>query len=223
MKRGAIAVLGVLVLSAGLYFGPGGGAPSDTSHAASSTPVVNLAPTGEQVGEPASSGEFRAAAARFRDRSRADEIRDGSALLAGVAGPGGGEGERAARPVKDEPETERPPGDLKNRDGFDSKLMGTLNEVLMPLVDECIEMAHEREPTLSGMLALEVGAAGDPDLGSVIDYVRFADRNEIEEQELQECVRETAFSLSLPPPVDMGREDLMLTIPIRPTEPAPDN
>ena len=75
-------------------------------------------------------------------------------------------------------------------------------------------MAKERDPQLGGMLALQIGAAGDPELGAVVDSVEFPERNELVDVELLECVRETALSLALPPPAQGGRDELEITIPI---------
>ncbi len=133
---------------------------------------------------------------------------------------------RAALRSRPQPmHTDAPPADaasappesgpgLRDRVGLDDATKAAFARDFMPLVGECIEMARERQPDLHGMLAIELGAAGDPDLGAVVDHVAFAERNEIEELELRECVEQSAWSLSLPPPPDAGREDLLLTIPV---------
>ena len=103
---------------------------------------------------------------------------------------------------------------FRDRIGLDDATKTAFARDFMPLVDECIEMARERQPELRGMLAIELGAAGDPELGAVVDRVVFAERNEIDDLELRECVEQSAWSLTLPPPPDASREDLLLTIPV---------
>jgi hypothetical protein len=91
--------------------------------------------------------------------------------------------------------------------------MRILNHELMPMVSQCLEQAHERDPQLKGMLALEVRFAGAEDLGSIIESVEPAAINDLGEQELIECVRQSAFSLQFPVPSSDRRGERQLTIP----------
>ena len=84
----------------------------------------------------------------------------------------------------------------------------------MPLAQECIERAQERSPSLKGMLALLLETISDEKLGAVVDVAEAAPNNEVAEPELLECIRETAYSLRLPPPRSTGREKFLLTLPI---------
>ena len=109
---------------------------------------------------------------------------------------------------------ERPPGDLRDRIGGRDELLRALNHDLMPLVHECIEQAQERTPGLAGMLALNLELVADEELGAVVELAEPAERNEIPDPALLECLRESALSLSLPSPRGSGRDAVLLTIPV---------
>jgi hypothetical protein len=110
------------------------------------------------------------------------------------------------------------PGELRDRAGFGPGVMKALNEGFIPLVDECVDMAHERSPELSGVLAIQVEIIGDPELGGVIEKVGFSESNDLVDAELQECVRESAWSLTLPPPEARGKQAMEMTIPVTPED-----
>jgi hypothetical protein len=95
-----------------------------------------------------------------------------------------------------------------------AEAMRVLNHEFMPLVGECYDQAHERNPRLRGMLAVNVELAGVKEIGSIIEAVEAAqDINELEDEELIECVRQSAFSIQLPIPVKSGRMSRQLTMP----------
>jgi hypothetical protein len=97
--------------------------------------------------------------------------------------------------------------------------MQKLNEDFMPLADECIEQAQERTPGLAGMVALDLEVIAEEDLGAVVEFAGPAERNEIHDDELFECLRESAYSLGLPPlPGASGQERFMLTLPVAPPD-----
>jgi hypothetical protein len=88
-----------------------------------------------------------------------------------------------------------------------------LNHELLPMISECLDQAHERDPRLKGMLAVELRFASAEELGSIIETAEPAPDNELTDEELLECVRQSSFALQLPVPSKDGRSDLMLTIP----------
>jgi len=110
----------------------------------------------------------------------------------------------------------RPPGDLRDRIGGRDALLRQLNHDFMPLADECIEQAQERSPGLAGMLAIDMETLFDAELGAIVEVAEPSSRNEIADPLLFECIRESAYSLSLPPPPASGRDRFMLTIPVAP-------
>jgi len=65
-----------------------------------------------------------------------------------------------------------------------------------------------------GALAIEIDAVGDEALGAVIDAVEFPAANTIVDGELLECIRESALTMSLPPPAQGGRTGFMITLDV---------
>lgn len=111
---------------------------------------------------------------------------------------------------------EAPPGTMVDRTGeLGEENLRVLNHELIPLVDGCQDQARERDPRLSGMLALDVKLAGAEAVGGIIETLEPApDLNQIADAELIECVRQSAFSIQLPAPTKSGRSELQLTIPL---------
>jgi hypothetical protein len=104
------------------------------------------------------------------------------------------------------------PGNLRDRVGGREALLRQLNIDFMPLADECIEQAQERSPGLVGMIAINLETVADKELGAVVEVAEAAPTNEIADPALLECIRESALSLSLPPPPASGRDQVMLTL-----------
>jgi hypothetical protein len=109
-----------------------------------------------------------------------------------------------------------PPGGMRNRLGSRQVLVDQLNRDFMPLADECIEQARARAPRLAGMLAIRMETLADDQLGAVVDVADPAPSNKVVDPLLFECLHESAFSLSLPPPPTGGREQFEITMPIEP-------
>lgn len=97
-------------------------------------------------------------------------------------------------------------------------LMKVMNEELMPLADECVQMAQERRPELAGLLAVDVNLVGDEDVGGVVEEVAASGLSELKDAELIECVRESMLAVTLPPPPQGGRDAFMLSIPVEPAK-----
>ena len=83
----------------------------------------------------------------------------------------------------------------------------------MPLIDECYERAHERNPQLRGMLALGVKFASAEGVGSIIEAVEPEAMNEIPDPEFIDCIRQSAFTIELPMPTADRQRGGMMTIP----------
>jgi hypothetical protein len=65
------------------------------------------------------------------------------------------------------------------------------------------------------MLAVNLDFANARDEGSIVEAVEPApDRNQVDDEELIECVRQSAFTIQLPLPDDTGRTSRQLTIPL---------
>lgn len=110
--------------------------------------------------------------------------------------------------------SEPPSGQLRNRLGSRQQLVEQLNHDFMPLASECIEQAQARAPQLAGMLTISMETIADEQLGAVVDVADPSPRNNVADPLLLECIRESAFSLSLPPPPTGGREAFEITIPV---------
>jgi hypothetical protein len=86
----------------------------------------------------------------------------------------------------------------------------------MPLARECIEQAHEQAPELAGMIAIGFEVVADEKLGAVVDVAKIAPRNDVLHPGLLQCIRETALSVTFPPPLVTGRELFELTLRVEP-------
>jgi hypothetical protein len=94
-----------------------------------------------------------------------------------------------------------------------AEALRVLNHELMPMVSQCLDQAHERDPRLQGMLALQIGLASVEALGSMIETVEPSPVNDLGDPELIECVRQSAFTIELPLPSSDQRTERELTIP----------
>lgn len=215
MRRWGILIVAALIAVLTWWAWPSDGAPEPGAGSRDETRAgaVSQPPTRTGSEAPMSSGRDpsrRAAADRLRVQIAA-ALRTANETR-GQAASGGGLHSTNSDPAQQP--TEGTSG-LTDRVGLDPETGQALHAQLMPLADECIAQARERDESLSGMLAMEFGVAGDPDLGAVVDAVGFPDdRNEVHEEELLTCMRETALSMTLPAPENGGRLDLMITIPV---------
>ena len=69
-----------------------------------------------------------------------------------------------------------------------------------PLLSECYELAREDEPALQGRLVLNYVIGGEPEVGGVVEEVLIDEASELRHPLLDECVRETIYTLELPAP-----------------------
>jgi hypothetical protein len=128
--------------------------------------------------------------------------------------------EHQARPTSSAPPTPtsglpNAPGNLTNRIGDRRQpLVDYLNDDFMPLAGECIDQAEARDPRLKGMLAISIEIVADEQLGGVIDWAEPAPTNRVSDQELIECIRQSALSVILPAPLITGREQFEITLRI---------
>jgi hypothetical protein len=110
-------------------------------------------------------------------------------------------------------------GTMVDRSGNHGYLLKVMNEELMPLVDECYELARASRPELAGTLVLDVQILGDEDIGGVVDSIAPANINEIDDPTLNECVRESLLSITLPAPPTGGKDAIWLSMPLSPDAP----
>lgn len=119
---------------------------------------------------------------------------------------------------RDQPNGEAHP--IKDKsNGELSDLMDAVSKDLMPLADECYEAAVERDPTIAGMIDINIEMVGDEDVGGIVESFELGDENEIQDQEMIECIRETTLSTIFPAPKDTGRRGARLTLKFEPDQP----
>jgi hypothetical protein len=111
-----------------------------------------------------------------------------------------------------------PAGAMIDRTGNHAYLTRVMSQELMPLADECYDLARAQRPELAGMLVLDVEILGDEELGGVIDSVVPGAANELVDPGLLECVRESLLSTVLPPPELGGRDQIALSMRFSPDE-----
>ena len=194
--------------------------PSGASGAAARDPVAEaraappVAATG--VGQSTESlAPTDAAAQRSTARAKRDALREQilRQLARRPAAPSGGAPSPAAAGSSGDPAS----GGLRNRlDELHQPVVDQVNRDFMPLASECIEQAQARVPQLAGMIALSMETVADEQLGAVVDVADPAPSNQIGDPLLFECLRESAFSLTLPPPPTGGRMKVMITLRVDP-------
>jgi hypothetical protein len=105
---------------------------------------------------------------------------------------------------------------MKDRTGLMGDEVKVINRELMPMVDQCVNEAHEHNARLHGMLALSVKLASAEGVGSIFETVEPAPTNQVEDADMIDCIRQSAFTISLPAPKADSLHEGMLTIPIDP-------
>jgi hypothetical protein len=126
---------------------------------------------------------------------------------------------QAQTPVANPSAPAAAPTGMKDRTGKMGPEVKAMNQQLLPLVAQCFDQAKERGVRGNGMLALTVKLTGAEGIGRIIESVEPAPNNAIPDPELIDCVRQSAFTVDLPPPTEGGMSEGVLTIPF---EGAPD-
>ncbi len=169
----------------------------------------------------ATTGPRARSEAQLRDRARGDAMRERIRERLATR-PSQGGGAAAGGGASDEAASADGTGGLTNRMGPGSEaLAAAVNRELLPLAQECIDAALEREPGLRGMMAIEIDAIGDEEVGAVVDRVEFPADNAVHQAELQECMRESSLSMALPPPPTGGRAAFVISMPVGEAAPDP--
>ena len=106
-----------------------------------------------------------------------------------------------------------PPGAAPSEDeGAEVEALGaeTIQDAmrdLSPLITECYELALVEDPELQEQLTVRFSIAGEPDVGGAVEEASLVD--EIESPTMEECVRETIYTLELPAPEEGGRVEVV--------------
>jgi hypothetical protein len=161
-----------------------------------------------------------AAAPRSDARARRDALREQILRQLAQRTAAGGSGAPSAAPAAGS-SSEPAPGGLRNKlDDRHQSVVDQLNRDFMPLAKECVDQAQARAP-VTGLIALAMETVADEQLGAVVDVAAPAPTNQVVDPLLFECLRESAFSLSLPPPPAGGRMKALITLRMDDSPPGP--
>jgi hypothetical protein len=97
-----------------------------------------------------------------------------------------------------------PPADDDARGTLDPQYIRDAVQELRPLIAECYDRALEEQSDLEGSLVVEFTLEGEPGVGGVVEGTRIADTSTLTHPSLDECVRETMYTLRLPAPGGSG-------------------
>lgn len=158
-----------------------------------------------------------------RDMLRREIVRHAATSPAKTAAPvGATPAPKASAPKRsDEAPESAPTGGLRNKLGPGrAQLVAYLNEEFSPMLDECVALAEARSPKLAGMYAISIETLAYEELGAIVDRADPASSNEVSDPEFLECIRESAFTLVIPPPLTTGQERFELTGYVGPRPPS---
>jgi hypothetical protein len=189
--------------------GASGAASRDVAAETRATPPPAAATGVGHATEAAASQD--AAAQRSTARAKRDALREQilRQLAQRPAAPNGGApSPAAAAGSSSDPASE---GLRNHLDERRQRVVDQLNRDFLPLAKECVDQAHQRTP-VTGVIALAMEAVADEQLGAVVDIAEPAPSNQVVDPLLFECLRESAFSLILPPPPTGGRMKALITL-----------
>ena len=226
-----LALIVLLVLIGAWWFSPGPNAvATDRASDRATATSAPARPRGASASGPDAAPDESARTKRLREGAIAREAMRQRILAAAAAREASAPTKQpgptltdapAARPAKaKQPEVEAPPepAALNDRTGNHAYITRVFSERLMPLVDECDELARASNPKLAGMLNLNLELVGDEDIGGVIEAIEPDPSNEVTDPTMMECVRESLLAITLPPPDDGGRDGMMLSLRLDPEE-----
>ncbi|HEY3355456.1 MAG TPA: AgmX/PglI C-terminal domain-containing protein [Polyangia bacterium] len=188
--RRALVIVG-LALAAAVVFYLLRSRPTDA-------PPVTVVPAGAPANGAAApaAGRPAAPAARLTPEARArlvgllERARQQRAGAAPTAAAAGGAG-AAAAPASQ-------PGSL------DKDYIRAAMGAIKPLLRECYDQARRDRADLAGRLVLQFEIAGEPGIGGVVISSQIGASSTVHHAGLEECVRETVYTLELPAPRNGG-------------------
>jgi hypothetical protein len=104
------------------------------------------------------------------------------------------------------------PGMVDRSGGQLSSLLDVLNAQVLPLTDECYELARFEDPTLHGMMDLELAVIADAGVGGLVETIALGSENEIANVDLVECVQQSLLSTAFEGGEATGRQEARLTL-----------
>jgi len=97
-------------------------------------------------------------------------------------------------------------------------IRGTVREAI-PLIKECYHLALEENPELSGRLDVNFTISGEPDVGGLVEESDVvAEEGLAYNETLEDCVRETVYTLEFPPPEGGGVVKVRYPLRFRPRD-----
>jgi hypothetical protein len=75
---------------------------------------------------------------------------------------------------------------------------------MFPLLRQCYENALAQRPELAGKLVLTFTIVGDPSVGGVVEDADFDEESDLQDPEMETCVRESLMTLIFDKPPDGG-------------------
>ncbi len=177
--------------------------PAESARTPSSALAASAA--GNPSGSRRPSAEQQQLRERVVQSLRHREARAGNLASATSAAPGASGDEPAPTPRE---------GTMKDKTGLMGDEVKVINRELMPMVAQCVDEAHERNPGLHGMLALGVKLASAEGVGSIFEAVEPGATNEVADPAMIDCIRQSAFTISLPMPKANSLHEVVLTIPV---------
>lgn len=225
-----LALVVLLVLIGTWWFSPGPNAVATDRASDRAAATAPARPRGGPASGPGDDDDS-ARARRLREGTIAREAMRKRILEAAAAreasaptgqpGPAVADAPSTTRPARPKPAVADAPEELpalNDRTGNHAYITRVFSEQLMPLVQECDELARASNPKLSGMLNLNLDLVGDEDIGGVIDTIEPDPSNEVTDPTMMECVRESLLAITLPPPDDGGRDGMMLSLRLDPED-----
>jgi hypothetical protein len=186
-------------------------APADPSDLSASTRSAAAGSGSSVAGRRSAARQPSAEQQQLRERVvrslRQGQARSGAVAAAAAARAAGSESE---------PARTRREGTMKDKTGLMGDEVKVVNRELMPMVAECVDEAQARDPRLHGMLALGVKLASTEGVGSIFESLEPTDANEVRDPALIDCIRQSAFTVSLPMPKANSLHEGVLTIPVDP-------
>lgn len=106
-----------------------------------------------------------------------------------------------------------------NYGSLDESYIRDAMEAMIPLLNECYELAREQAPELEGRLVLNYTIGGEPEVGGVVEEVSIHEESELRHPLLDECVQETIYTTELPAPEEGGRVEVTYPLQFAPEDP----
>jgi rRNA maturation protein Nop10 len=203
-ERRSFAVLGgVVILTAGIFLLRRGPAAVEPAAPRKGTPEPS-------VEAPASSEAWHSTPAHDAARKARDEKR--AEILAAIQRRRAASApllQKAAASASTAAAEDEPP-----RGHYEaSYIRQVFREDMFPIMKQCYDSALKRRPTLGGKLVLKFAIVGDPQVGGVVEDAEFAGESDLQDDEMQTCVRESLLALTFDKPPEGGGK-VTVTYPI---------